>query len=147
LKKTSLTRFMPVILAAALALTMASGCALISDGTDERANTTEELMSSAYPFTDLPVHSSFTLDRGKSFIYESGSGNLKVGRLYYSAWNDSREVVDYYQHVMAGHGWKLINSMEHNGVILNYEKEGWVCTLFIQEFLFKTYIEVQIGPK
>ncbi len=138
---------MPAIFAAALVLTTASGCALMSSGGEEQGSTTEELMSSAYPFTDLPVHSSFTLDRARSFIYESGSGSLKVGRLYYSAWNDAREVVDYYQHVMAGHGWKLINSMEHDGVILNYEKEGWVCTLIIQEFLLKTYIEVQIGPK
>ena len=147
MKNTSFTRWITAVFASALALTAASGCALMPDSSDEKASTTEELMSSAYPFTDLPVHSSFTLDRSKSFIYESGSGSLKVGRLYYSAWNKAQEVVDYYQSVMASHGWKLINAMEHDGVILNYEKEGWVCTLIIKEYLFKTYIEVQIGPK
>jgi len=145
LKRTP--RWIHIALAACLSLVIASGCSLLSAGNEDSANTTEELMSSAYPFTDLPVHSSFTLDRSRSFIYESGSGSLKVGRLYYSAWNDAQEVVDYYQHVMGSHGWKLINSMEHDGVILNYEKEGWVCTLIIKEYLFQTHIEVQIGPK
>ena len=55
--------------------------------------------------------------------------------------------VDYYQNVMPSHGWNLINAMEHDGVILNYQKEGWVCTLIIQKVLLKTQIEAQIGPK
>ena len=135
-----------IILLALLTIALTSGCALMSSD-DPNADTSQELMNSAHPFSDLPVHSSFTLDRSRSFIYESGSGSIKVGRLYYTAWNDAQEVVDYYQNVMPSHGWNLINAMEHDGVILNYQKEGWVCTLVIQKVLLKTQIEAQIGPK
>lgn len=101
----------------------------------------------AYPFTDVPIPSGFKADRDKSFIYESGSGSTKVGRLYYSGWNGTQEVVNYYQNAMINKGWKMVNAMEHGGMILNYEKKGWVCTLIVSEAILKTHLEIQIGPK
>ncbi len=101
----------------------------------------------AYPFTDVPIPSGFKADRDRSFIYESGSGSVKVGRLYYSGWHGSQDVVKYYQNAMINKGWKMVNAMEHEGMILNYEKKGWVCTLIITEPMFKTHLEIQIGPK
>ncbi|NIQ03502.1 MAG: hypothetical protein GWM98_26640, partial [Nitrospinaceae bacterium] len=64
-----------------------------------------------------------------------------------SGWNDQEEVVGFYENAMINKGWKLINSMEHDGKIMNYEKNGWDCTLIITAGWFKTYVEIQIGPK
>ena len=101
----------------------------------------------AYPFTDVPIPAGFKSDRDKSFIYESGSGSIKVGRLYYSGWNGAQEVVNYYQNAMINKGWKMINAMQHGVMILNYEKKGWVCTLIVTEAMLKTHLEIQINPK
>ncbi len=128
-------------------LSTLTGCTS-TQTTGEYSETGEEGFTEyAYPFTDVPVPYGFSADRKKSFVYESGTGTFKVGRLYYSGWNKPREVVDYYQNAMINKGWELINSLVHEGTILNYQKEGWACTLIVTEALLKTNVEIQIGPK
>ena len=119
-----------------------SGCAGWTSS-DESTDSTQDLVD----FAGVPVPNNFTLDRSKSFVYESGNGVVKVGRLFYSGWYNMDEVISYYQSAMINRGWKLINSIDHNGKILNYQKEGWACTLNIQSGWLKSYVEVQIGPK
>lgn len=122
-----------------------SGCA----GTkgENNAASTANFRDVAYPFTDVPIPAGFKADRSKSFIYESGGGSVKVGRMYYSGWNGLQELVSYYQNAMINKGWKMVNAMEHDGMILNYEKKGWICTLIVTESVLKTHLEIQIGPK
>ena len=101
----------------------------------------------AYPFLDIPVPSGFERNHSKSFVYESGSGTVKVGRLFFSGWGNLNEVISFYQDEMVNKGWSLVNAIKHETTILNYEKEGWVCTLMIHSTLGKIYIEIQAGPK
>lgn len=138
--------FAVLFLTCTLALFFMTGCAgtqTTADGADPAGGFSDV----AYPFNDVPVPNGFKANRGKSFVYESGSGSIKVGRLYFSGWNGSQEVVNYYQNAMINQGWKMINAMEHDGMILNYEKKGWVCTLIVTEPWIKTHLEIQIGPK
>ena len=100
-----------------------------------------------YPFSDIPVPDGFERDHSKSFVYESGSGTVKVGRFFYSGWSNLSEVVSFYQNEMVNKGWSMVNSIKHETTILNYEKEGWVCALMIKTTLGKAYIEIQAGPK
>ncbi len=37
----------------------------------------------AYPFSDIPIPNGFDRDHAKSFVYESGSGSVKVGRFFF----------------------------------------------------------------
>lgn len=138
--------FLPVILTASLIFFSLGGCAG-GKKTLKSDDSSAKFSDVAYPFTDVPIPSGFKADRDKSFVYESGSGSVKVGRLYYSGWHDGQEVVNYYQNAMLNNGWKMVNAMEHAGMILNYEKEGWVCTVIITEAILKTHLEIQIGPK
>jgi len=101
----------------------------------------------AYPFLDIPVPSGFERNHSKSFVYESGSGTVKVGRLFFSGWGNLDEVISFYQDEMVNKGWSLVNAIKHKTTILNYEKEGWVCTLMTHSTLGKVYIEIQAGPK
>jgi len=48
---------------------------------------------------------------------------------------------------MINKGWQLVNAIRHNGMVMNYQKEGWVCTLILNHSWGKSYIEIQIGPK
>lgn len=125
-----------------LCLTVVSGCAGTFT-TEESSEPSQKLVD----FAGVPVPNNFDLDRSKSFVYESGSGEVKVGRLYFSGWNDLKEVLAYYQSAMVNRGWSLVNSIEQENIILNYEKEGWACTLNLSPGWFKTYVEIQIGPK
>lgn len=140
------------VLTASFALFVMTGCALTQDATDSAdsggsAGPGAEVITLAHPFSDVPIPSGFSADRAKSFVYESGSGDVKVGRLYYSGWHDSQDVVNYYYNAMINKGWKMVNSMEHDGIILNYEKETRVCTVIVTDALIKTHLEIQVGPK
>ena len=101
----------------------------------------------AYPFTDLPIPKGFDRDHAKSFVYESGSGTIKVGRLFFSGMGDMEEIMSFYQDEMTNLGWKLINAMEHDGTILNYKKEGWVSMVVIRSGWGSTTIKIVIGPQ
>lgn len=101
----------------------------------------------AYPFSDIPVPFDFSRDNSKSFIYESGSGTVKVGRFIYSGWKGLDDVIKFYQNEMLNKGWNLVNSITHENHVLNYEKEGWVSTIILHSNLGRTSIEIQAGPK
>ncbi len=100
-----------------------------------------------YPFSDIPIPNGFERDHSKSFVYESGSGAVKVGRFFYSGWSSLGDVVSFYQDEMINKGWSMVNSIKYETTILNYEKEGWVCALMIKTTLGRAYIEIQAGPK
>lgn len=135
-----------LILTASFALLVMTGCSSTPDSGDS-SGSAAEFSEVAHPFTDVPIPSGFDADRSKSFVYESGSGSIKVGRLYYSGWHGSQEVVNYYHNAMINKGWKMVNAMEHDGMILNYEKKTRVCTVIVTDALLKTNLEIQVGPK
>jgi hypothetical protein len=135
-----------IVFATFIALITMTGCATTSDSEDT-ADSQAGFSEVAHPFTDVPIPSGFSPDRANSFVYESGSGAVKVGRLYYSGWHDSQDVVNYYHNAMVNNGWKMINAMEHDGMILNYEKQTKVCTVIVTDALMKTNLEIQVGPK
>lgn len=101
----------------------------------------------ALQFPSIPIPKGTELDRDKTFIYESGSGKVKVGRLVFSVWNKTQDVVDYFREEMVKNGWKSVRTMEHTDTILLYERKGKVATIIIKHSMGKTHIEIQIGPK
>ena len=71
-------------------------------GENEDSNSGQGLSPSkqTYPltrFSDIPFPSRFKYDRSKSFIYESGSGTLKAGRLFFKGWEKIDNVISFFQ--------------------------------------------------
>ena len=54
----------------------------------------------AYPFTDIPIPPDFSRNDSKSWIYESGSGTLKAGRLFFAGYKNQDQVLTFYQNEM-----------------------------------------------
>ena len=127
-----------------------SGCAEWDLGLNKNTSTIAPApvtLETAYPFSDIPVPFDFTRDNSKSFIYESGSGTVKIGRFIYTGWENLEKIITFYQNEMINRGWNLINSIKHENYILNYEKEGWVSTITLHSNIGRTIIEIQAGPK
>ena len=124
-----------------------TGCATWEEMTTQAPPPPPPPPEVAYPFSDIPVPDGFARNHSKSFVYESGSGAIKVGRFFYSGWGSLDEVVGFYQNEMINKGWSLVNSIKHENTILNYEKDGLVCSLMVRSVLGKAYIEIQAGPK
>ena len=109
------------------------------------------VQATAYPFSDIPVPEGFFRDDAKSFIYESGSGTIKVGRFIFIGSENPDQINSFYQNEMLNKGWSLVNSIKHNeNYIQNYDKEDFVATVTINSsggLVGKTIIEIQAGPK
>ena len=118
-------------------------------GLDEESEPPPPLViETAHPFSDIPVPSGFSRNNGKSWIYESGSGTVKVGRLFFSGRKNMDEILPFYENEMLNKGWNLVNSIKtEKRHILNYEKEGCVSTIMLRSNIVSTFIEIQVGPK
>ncbi len=98
-------------------------------------------------FANVPIPPGFDLDRDKSFIYESGSGSVKVGKLHLTGWNDEDEVIEYYRNEMVAKGWSSVSIMEQKITVMVYEQEGQMCTIMVEPSFSKTHVEINVGPK
>ena len=124
------------------------GCAEIGLNDKNGSSLPPSQPASAYPFTDIPIPPGFDRNNSKSWIYESGSGTLKAGRLFFSGYKNEDQVLTFFQNEMLNKGWTLVNSIKtEKNQILNYEKEGSVSTIMLRSRLMTTFIEIQVGPK
>jgi len=121
------------------------GCARTQ--TKQTAPPKEKPPPLALQFANIPIPDGFSLDREKTFIYESGSGSVKVGRLYFSVWNKVEDVVEYFRNEMPPKGWTSIRIIEHQVTVMLYETETELCTVIVEPSIGKTKIEIQVGPK
>ena len=124
-----------------------NGCAGIIDKIEGETPPQPEIISNALPFIDVPVPSGFIRNQLKSFIYEAGNENMKVGRLFFEGNKSLKDVVEFYQNEMVNKEWSLTNSMASKDTILNYRKTGWTCTVIVRPRSFsRSNIEILIGP-
>ena len=124
------------------------GCAEIGLNDKNGSSLPPSQPASAYPFTDIPIPPGFSRNDSKSWIYESGSGTLKAGRLFFAGYKNEDQVLTFFQNEMLNKGWNLVNSIKTEvNQVLHYEKEGWVCTIILHSNIVTTFIEIQAGPK
>jgi len=71
-------------------------------------------------FGDLPVPTGFKLIRDKSFVFQTEG--TRVALLKYSGRAKAHDVVDFYKEHMLLYNWDLLNAVEYNKTILNFER-------------------------
>ena len=126
------------------------GCAewdLGLDAKNDESPPPPPIKVTAYPFSDIPIPSGFSRDDSKSFIYESGSGTVKVAKIIFSGWENLDKVITFYQNEMLNNGWTPGPSIRDKIYILNYDKEGWTATVNLSSNYGRTIIGIQAGPK
>ena len=129
-----------------LSLAFFNGCAGL-DQFEKQVPPEPAIINNALPFIDVPVPNGFNRDQSKSFVYETGNNDMKVGRLFFNGASGLKQTVEFYQNEMVNKGWALTNSMASTDTILNYRKEGWICTVIIRPRSFsRSIVEIQIGP-
>jgi len=144
IKCSPLTIFPGIIIF--LSLAFFNGCAGL-DQFEKQVPPEPVIINNALPFIDVPVPNGFNRDQSKSFVYETGADDMKVGRLFFNGASGLKATVEFYQNEMINKGWALVNSMASTDTILNYRKEGWICTVIIRPRSFsRSIVEIQIGP-
>ena len=128
-----------------LPLAFFNGCAGLNQF-DPTPPAEPAIINNALPFVDVPVPDGFNRDQLKSFVYDGGN-EMKVGHLFFNGSTGLEPTVEFYQNEMINKGWTLINSMASTDTVLNYQKEGWTCTVIIRPRSFsRSNLEILIGP-
>ncbi|MBU4304816.1 MAG: hypothetical protein KJ893_04220 [Candidatus Omnitrophica bacterium] len=140
--------FLTFVLAAGVICFTCSACSTVStgktrDGSYKITQTME--ISSQLRFDDTPVPSGFSLDRKGSFVFQNDE--TRMGTMTYIGKTDLGALIKFYKRNMALNGWVLMNSVEFDKVILNFEKDKEGCIVMLEKSgMGKSVITLSLSP-
>jgi hypothetical protein len=131
----------------AAALLCASACTMFQKSAGQEQPTTPQREAANvvfYTFPDIPVPKELTLQRERSFIYETP--HLKAGVLVLTGNVDMASLETYFKTNMGKNGWRFVNSYKYGDVILNFAKDDKTSTVRMTRDPFKSTVEIWVGP-
>ena len=96
-------------------------------------------------FEDILVPSELTLNRSRSFVFETQG--FKAGTLYFRGYVEPDSVADFFKNAMPKDGWTLKSIFRHPKTVLLFEKPRKSCIITIYEETVFTYVEVWVAPQ
>lgn len=124
-----------------------SGCSSLGTYSDSEHTSTDKTSVLTDQFPNIPIPDGFILIREKSFIYISGTGGTKVGKLYFSSWGKVSGLIRFYQDKMLEKGWKPLSFIGQNTTTMVFEQKNHICTITMEPSFWKTTVEINVGPK
>ena len=122
-------------------LILLSGCA-----TTGGSQANDKLVGTNYmKFEDVPVPEGFKPVIKESFTFQNDYS--RIGVLKYRGKARTDKVVDFYREQMALYGWNLINIVEYERRILNYDKPKESCIITVEASITHTTIIINLAPK
>ena len=135
------------VLILAAALLCASACTMFQKSAvqGEAATPQKEAANEVfYTFPDIPVPKELTLQRERSFIYETP--HVKAGVLVLTGNVEMASLEAYFKVNMAKNGWRFVNSYKYGDVILNFVKDDKASNVRATRNAFTTQVEIWVGP-
>ena len=129
-----------------------AGCATTNDKSssglkaEEESYTTSALAVRAnLRFSDIAVPAGFKLDQNKSFVFQTEE--TRVALLKYTGRASLEDLITFYQEQMLIYNWELLNIVEYDKSILNFERASQSCIVTIEPRGGKKTITISIAPK
>ena len=127
------------------AVLLLAGCASTSATSTERAPAAPLQTSALLKFADVPVPVGFQLVDNESFAFQNEI--TRVGLLKYRGRPDVDRVVQFYREQMPLHQWTLLNLLEYESRVLNFEKPDQTCIVTVGRFGDRTQVTIAVAPK
>ncbi len=96
-------------------------------------------------FEDLPTPSGFKLLDKESFAFQNDKS--RVALLKYYGGQNAEQVLAFYKEQMALFNWAMVNIIEYEKKVLNYENSEESCIITIQPQGGKSMVTVALSPK
>lgn len=96
-------------------------------------------------FADIPVPAGFKLLSNGSYVFESGG--IRAGVLKYHGKADIDQVVSFFKEQMTMFNWNLINVVEYDQHLMNFDRENETCIINMTAKGRSINIAVTLGPK
>ena len=131
-----------------LALVLLAGCATFpqsESSSDAEQNKVTLSVAPILKFDDIPVPSGFKIMEKESFAFQNDKS--RVALLKYYGGQTADQVVAFYKEQMASFNWDLVNIIEYDRKVLNYDNSEESCIITIQPQGGKSMVTVALSPK
>ena len=131
-----------------LPLVLISGCVTLpqkESANDAEKNKVSLSVAPILKFEDIPVPSGFKLLDKESFAFQNDKS--RVALLKYYGGQNAEQVLAFYKEQMASFNWNLVNIIEYDRKVLNYENSEESCIITIQPQGGKSMVTVALSPK
>jgi len=131
-----------------LVLLLLTGCATFPQNESTSSADQNKVSLSVSPllkFEDLPTPKGFKLLDKESFAFQNDKS--RVALLKYYGGQNAEQVLAFYKEQMASFNWSLVNVIEYDRKVLNYENSEESCIITIQPNGGKSMVTVALSPK
>lgn len=131
-----------------------AGCATTNGGiSDLTALEEEETFKSSgltptankLHFTDIAVPSGFKIIKDRSFVFQTEG--IRVALLKYAGRAKAQDLLEFYKEQMTLYNWELLNVVQYERIILNFERGKQSCLITIESRGIKKVVTVSLAPK
>jgi len=136
------SKFTAILILSALILNL-FGCAVL----DKKSASNKGMLEpqAVMKFNDVPVPAGFKLIPKESYSFESSG--LRVGLLKYEGKAEADQVVNFYKDQMAMYNWRLLNTIEYNERLMNFDREQETCIIGLIPKGKDVVVTISLGPK
>jgi len=131
-----------------LCVFLLAGCVTLPQNESTGAAEKNKVSLSVAPilkFEDLPTPSGFKFLDKESFAFQNDKS--RVALLKYYGGQNAEQVLAFYKEQMASFNWSLVNIIEYDRKVLNYENSEESCIITIQPQGGKSMVTVALSPK
>ena len=136
------------VFSSCLVILFLAGCATFpqSQSTgDAEKNKVTLSVAPILKFEDIPIPAGFKLLDKESFAFQNDKS--RVALLKYYGGQNADQVLAFYKEQMASFNWSLVNVIEYERKVMNYENSEESCIITIQPQGGKSLVTVALSPK
>ena len=136
------------VLNSCLLVLLLAGCVTLPKNestADAEKNKVSLSVAPILKFEDLPTPSGFKLLDKESFAFQNDKS--RVALLNYYGGQNAEHVLAFYKEQMSLLNWSLVNIIEYDKKVLNYENSEQSCIITIQPQGGKSLVTVALSPK
>ena len=136
------------VLSSCLVILFLAGCATFPQSQSTGDAEKNKVVLSVAPilkFEDIPIPAGFKLLDKESFAFQNDRS--RVALLKYYGGQNADQVLVFYKEQMASFNWSLVNVIEYERKVMNYENSEESCIITIQPQGGKSLVTVALSPK
>ena len=137
-----------LIVSSCLVILFLAGCATFpqnESSSDAEKNKATLSVAPILKFDDIPVPAGFRILDKESFAFQNDKSRVVL--LKYYGGQNAEQVMAFYKEQMASFNWNLVNIIEYDRKVLNYENSEESCIITIQPQGGKSLVTVALSPK
>ena len=96
-------------------------------------------------FDDLPIPIGFLIDINNSYAFQNPE--TRVALLRYEGKDSLRSLIQFFIEQMPRYNWVLLNQVEFEKIVLNFEKAQESCIVMIEPQRNKILVTISIAPQ